>query len=1201
MYIDLVFTNCLLETQLKNALSFRCRLSVRVLHSGRRWYYQPQAIISERSGLIESSVVWFLSGMLRLHGYDHTTLSSIVGKPVTPLSWRIGDIVAPKVASNQSKSSATSSDSQTLMIGRVVAETSNAQSPPVASHSRQSGTVVVEFVSRAFADAVGIKSPGLLQGKSLETRRIRTSKLVHTTELHGSRLCIQPFSRNAKNDTFVVPMDPDLTPNISSPTAELGSTIVNEKMASDIEGLRCLDRSAIHSLAKECRKSSDTLASMFSAGLPDAIMFAISAVERLMNSLEPKDDLPSNLAALGSLANAIAEQLYGNARRTLESDDMEAELTVSQRATPWQNMPRNGRNHEHMQLRSNSHLLRVDERRGESQGLASSLQHRHNVLLSLMSRASRGSGAGPFANDATEVGIESFGQLPPALAQMREIPPFAFGASSDMIDYDDHMLAYVESPQNPLDPTTMDDDDNSTHANETAIATVNYKVSFLDTILRCHGSVSSAPLSGSVKQGGAAYAVFIRHLVRCGILFDSVEWTDALVHGHCKSVQLGAQSKGSAILRGVVDEEGTPLLMLAITLGCSGDLVAQLIKNGASVGNEAIVKAAMSNQPTVLSVLLQSTSYKVGSIDLELCSPEVRRLLFVTKTRQDDLSKKMADAAGNFMVRLLEKLLEVGLSSRQFRTTRIDMCSKVICEMLVGNVLLRALQVSQKAPLDPSQSEQGTNHEMTEQNDKVSSKDKWCDSTNLPLGLLGALPRFVLLEFFFSEVDRLTKYLLLCEDYLCSKEMADVASGLTFLSMLLTKFPQLRSSSEIERFGISEFVANHNVLSSNRIADILSKQLNIGLDVSSNPSGTGDESRYRSVPTITGGCVVLCPKKHHAVLHITRHSSFRCDICGSAVPKGEYIFGCRQCDYDECLHCTLRDEKRTLGVQMMIRELASDCHRMLTEEDTERKSIVDGDVAVEPIASDELRALSIRLLQRDLLAIKDLGALLTLPGRITVHEFLTGILPSLHACLIGHSYGGDGVLAHGGTAHRSKKARASSRSSYDGSPDSRHEYCREALRYMISDRTERAINCSVAEDDSSAKLSDVSSIEVKNGKQNEDDKSKKVNISYSAGASEMLRRLHQILSFYESVQGFSALPKKTSGPNLTLSPDDLQSLTKPVELMISPSPFDASEATASKSRSVVYAEPLIPFADLQLHVLRTYRVKDATYVSFCRR
>ena len=1074
------------------------------------------------------------------------------------------------------------------MIGRIAMDTSNVPSTSAMAGNRQHSTIVVEFVSRDFANAVGVKLTNA-STSTFETRRVKTSKLVHTTEIHGSNF---RFPSNQDRGKNLVASEPE---GFFDPI-ELFSTSVNEKVLVDIEAMRCLDRASIEALAKQCRRSSDTLASMFAAGLPDAIMEAISIVERQMNSLEPKDDLADNLTALGNLAIALTEQLYGNSLQLHDQEDMDVDINETEEVMPWQNIPRNVQNRDLAQANVNNagqrDSLREDDRSGDAQLLASSLQQRQNMLVSLMSRASRANGTG--TTDVTEVTFEPFG--PRVFAQTRSSSPFRFGGSNDPHHeddehaqaYEDQSLAFTASPLNQFRETSLNDDKKLQRDVEDEKMSL-CQGSSLDPLLRCIGSVSSIPPSGVTKQGGAAFAVFVRHLIRCGILFNSTQWTEALIAGHRRNYHTVSQ-KASTILRNVVDDEGTPILILAIKLGCSVDLIGCLIKHGVSVGKESIVHAAATNQPKTLSVLLQHTAYEEGSVDLELCTSEIRRLLKLTKTRQEELSKRMDDAAGGFMARLLVKLMEVGLSSRQIHNTRIDKCSKILCEILVGNVLLRALYMNQRSTSEPDEEK---NDGASNQIDQMIMLENGKCSAHLSQGLLGALPPPVFRDFLFQDTGNITKFFLLCEDYLCSKDMADVASGLTALALTLSKFPQLKLSSEMERFGISEFVSNHKVLSSNRIADILSKELNIGLDVSANLSVSQDATCGTAIPS----SVVLCPKKHKATLHITPHSSFRCDICTSAVPKGEFIFGCRQCDYDECLHCTLRDEKRTLGVQMVIRELASECYRILTDEGNEVNQVTDRLPGTKSLVQDELKSLSLRLIQRDVQVMKDLGNYLNIPGRITIHEFLSIILPSLHASIAGQTSNSDTLAGHKGTIHRSKKARAS-RGTPDDSLDSRMKFCKEALRHMISHRvgTNSKLHTVKLETESTKKCSDVSIDEDDN--EGNDDNGEKLDMSYCAGLSELLRRLHQILTFYESVPVLTMSIEKSSGQSATGN-GDLHELTKPIELLLSPS-FHETSGTSPKPQSVIYAEPLIPLADLQLHVIRAHRINDDAYMSYCQ-
>lgn len=156
-----------------------------------------------------------------------------------------------------------------------------------------------------------------------------------------------------------------------------------------------------------------------------------------------------------------------------------------------------------------------------------------------------------------------------------------------------------------------------------------------------------------------------------------------------------------------------------------------------------------------------------------------------------------------------------------------------------------------------------------------------------PQGLLGALPHAVLGDALFSDTSFSTTLLQLIEDYLCCKVASDVASGMSLLSTILSKFPCLRSSPEMSRYGMLEFVAFHRRRASDQL-DGLSRQLT----EESNASTGAARSRARARG------VVSCPKGHTAVLHVTRHSSFRCDLCGAGVDRGVTMMGCRQVSSD---------------------------------------------------------------------------------------------------------------------------------------------------------------------------------------------------------------------------------------------------------------------------------------------------------------
>ena len=1134
---------------------------------------------------------------------------------------RLGELVMlllRRMVPAEAKEGEENSASLGSLIGYIVPETlSVASSSSLSCQTRGSGTVAVEFANRAFGDAVGLKHSGLSPDSkfTIETRRIRTSKLVHAGVDCRNRK-VQAAGKEQDNEGMEMEDSKPAAaaPELSSDSEDLAAS-VSEKIQSEIAALGSLDRSAIDAVLKECKKSPEALASLFSAGLPDAILSAIRTAERQMNSLEPRDDLSEKLGGIGALVNSIADQLFGDPISAQSRDEMAAEFAIGQR--PEAASPNPPRSRDAISARRSlvrDVLARREARRereqnqDESQNLASSLQQRRSMLLSLMSRASHRSSSGAFLNDMAEALGEPrellMDQLSPSMASVRGLPPpFAFGPPSDLLGVGgDGEDAWDDAPmmdlaaggtsahQESSTSAVTNDNDSSDSADH------NVDSSFLDSILRCSRGISAAQLSGSLKQGGAAHSVFVRSIIGKGILVDKVEWVNALVDAHSRKIQPSSLARTTSLLRGVVDEEGTPLLQLAIALGCSTDVIARLIVLGASVGIPEITKAAQTDQPKTLALLLKHTSYKEGVIDLNQCSPEIAQVLAETKSRQSLLDKKMRDAAGSFMVRLVRKLFKIGLSSRRSDSSRIDLCSKVICEMLVGSVLLGALQQAQQAARasPAAAAEHDPDSDIPDRGGRFL-EDSASDLKHVPQGLLRTLPRSILGDCLFSDKGHVTAFLLIVEEYLSSKEMTDIAAGFSFLLILLRNFPQLKTCAEMERFGISEFVSSHNVLASNRIADILSKRFAVGLDVSASPGGTGEDQL-----DVSGVGTVVCPKKHTAVLHITRHSSFRCDVCGRGVDRGRPMHGCRECDWDLCEDC---NPTGLLVKCTAVRELTSECQRLLSDDSSTAADAATEDDGIDyanvlkdlsnvgAASSKELNELSLRLLQQDVLAARDLGDLLNDPGRITFHQFFSVILPAIHASLVGRPNNGDGAV------HRNKKAKvidASDSSATSESLDARLEFCRESLRHMVEDT--KASPLDTTQDTAIGKIAEGST------ENEETQDTGRVDITYCAGASEILRRLHQVLSFYEGVQVFSSSSEKAaSASSSSGKAGDLQTLTKPIELQLLPSEFDESEGVSPKGRSVVHAQLLIPFLDLQLHILRTYRSNDSVYVSYCRR
>jgi hypothetical protein len=245
------------------------------------------------------------------------------------------------------------------------------------------------------------------------------------------------------------------------------------------------------------------------------------------------------------------------------------------------------------------------------------------------------------------------------------------------------------------------------------------EASVLDSILRCRGDSSEA-LSGSLRQGGPTFFAFVRHLILHGILLNNHGWVKALTGYYQSKKSPSTQRSSSSILRNAVDEDGVPILQLAILLGCNTAIIKHLITCGTPVGVDEVKKAASTNQPQTLSLLLAHASYSDNSIQVEDCSDEVKKVLSKAKERQNQLDRQMREAAGTFIASVVKKLISLGLASRRNRSNRTVICSKVICGILVGDVLLRALQHAQK----PTDTQGETSSAVVDQSGRVPVEDK---------------------------------------------------------------------------------------------------------------------------------------------------------------------------------------------------------------------------------------------------------------------------------------------------------------------------------------------------------------------------------------------------------------------------------------------------------------------------------------------
>ena len=104
-------------------------------------------------------------------------------------------------------------------------------------------------------------------------------------------------------------------------------------------------------------------------------------------------------------------------------------------------------------------------------------------------------------------------------------------------------------------------------------------------------------------------------------------------------------------------------------------------------------------------------------------------------------------------------------------------------------------------------------------------------------------------------------------------------------------------------------------------------------------------------------------------------------------------------------------------------------------------------------------------------------------------------------------------------------------------------------------------------------------------------------------SSIALRRMQDILSFTENMSVQHVLwDKKRNGTHLSLNGSRLKSLTKPIQLVLSPwRPLHAYPSTVVVRDTTMFVEPLAPSIELERHVIRAGTIENEACLSFCRR
>ena len=1131
----------------------------------------------ESSGLTDSPGIWFLKGILRAHTYNEKTLELLVGKQVSASSWKIGDMVAPKKLKSLNHSEELCSHGVDEAIGQIVHESS--ASGPFPVRMRVSGSVNVVFVSKAFAESTSLQTGSSFKGNNiaLESRNVSISRLVHTSAFHGLSASQKP--RNGTRSKTRIVEDDDEVMDVDD---------MSDRLYSDFQRLKILDVPAIERITKECDKTSTSLVVLVEAGLPKFALQALDHVVKNIHISENDESLAKAISALGKLATRIAEKTFPNEccastvniqsenRKQNQQRTASEDFSSSNAASNENNSP--------LDLERSDPDLSAEEQ-SERITRSSSLIQRRRMLLTLMSRARRSGG-------------ESLGDI--ISREMHMLPSLEMSADAAEAFF----FAPPSAERNEDDNNRQDDGRLENSRPNECTTSVEGKGSLrcsseetlLDITFRGRGNDN--PGVGSSDERCNIPLVSIKSIVSMGILGNSLPWLKAFLNCFSKKVTQKNSTSEFPILKHAFDDDEMPLLQLAIAFGCSKSIIEELIRYGAPVRKNELQLAADIDLPDILSALLMHQIYSDGVIDLERCSPAISEVIRDTKKRQGAQNKNLRIEADSFLVSFTQKLVQISLKRRQQpQQNGNDILGRTIACALVGNIELCALRKRQKR-MPPGDIHMNDSNDAAIAEMHVSGMD--------PSGILQVIPLSILGRSLSKEPSHLTNLLLLIEDFLCSKGINDGCVGLTLLLTLLQRFPPLNQSIEMERYGFAELVDSHAALSLNRMTEISSRIAKRNLCESAT-----DENLF-SAPE-----VLFCPKKHVATLHITKHSSFRCDLCGVGVKCGAIMHGCRECDWDACETCTDKVEGGIVKWKF-VRELSSKCQELIsqntilradTPKDEDRRwaiRMVEGLKQLDN--TSDVNTLSIRLLQRDPDAIQGLACMLREKGRVTMHQFLMVILPALHSTLMGKSLSNE----QSNTGRRSKKPRVAgiesreNEGSINTREEERLEFAKEILKSLVNDSSPDKDPMGPQEEDQTNDLiQDDDGYFVANNEGFEEHtdtklpkKSEKV---LAKQLPELLRRLHQVLALHEDVSTLNVAHYSNKND---VSPGNLRSLKEVIKLRLRQQKFIGTQRQSlnQDARDVtIFAEPLVSVRDLSHQILKTASTTHPDYGVFCRK
>lgn len=1147
--------------------------SVRVLHNGRRWWYRPQSVLAEKSGLIEAPSIWLIRKMLRAHGLNSETLRPLWGEPVTATSWLVGDTVIPKGLVEKwgdgDDCKRRYAKVKFECFGKVV---SPATATSDVAGERSPNVVYVEAVDPLFWEYVGEKQDDDSPVGSSLVRKVECDKL-----LHAGIVCL---------DSSAGQTDSQHSPSMEAPLPSLSLS------TADIAAVAQLDLSAIERMTKECRGNNASLARAFSSGLAPAIIAGIDKAEQESRRQTDHNKLVPAIAALGSLCVVIARTLFPSQLPvdSMPSPSAEAggENTQSDDQSP-------GR----IPIDAFSHMERAP---------------RESLLSSLMS--------GARLNEPSRANIGGAGN--PHMDMLRPhfrnpsglLRPFDFAEQGDI-------SALLQDPRDDISPG------GAWNRLARIVAVQGRQLSAIDRSTegltasetqseqsRQEGMQRSAepdPLAHTIRRGGLqkSYAqgdkpsVVVNGVTRSaicnGILSQNATWFNKMFEPTRRRRSYSGQHSSQSALRNAKDEDGMPILEVAIHLGCSTDIVGSIIRGGAEIEATDIAKAAYSDQADVLKLLLQLCNCVDGIVDMSKCSSRVSAVIEEARLRQLDQEKNLQKDGEAFFKTVLTRLLDLALHClRQSRARGV--CHRAIVQTLIGRVLLKAMDRNRMEALKLSKPSLSSSPEsFADETDsgrvplfndaEMSGREVMCPSEiAADEGLLFLLPEALLLDSLGLgdlHVGNESKIVHILEPLLWSREVEDVALGLSLTTVMLKILKPESRAVLAERYGLHQIVSLHSKYAESFNIEKARLQAH--------------NEHSRNILARSG--VVMCPKMHAAVLHITRHSSFRCDLCGKGVERGFPMHGCRVCDWDAC-ECCINKKEGGIVKWRHVKCLAQECFRVLDSPTVQLASssrlplVTDADAGMDTLGQ--------KLRRCESEAVSELRSYLQTPGKLSMYEFINFILPPLHEVFVGPSRDlpevsssqSDSISSNEDRVDLTKRRKKKPRFSHDESHVSISTRQRKGFQQLVVR--------SLVVEPTKEMSAQASHLEMKEGKsdvERKDDPSdgrSRTADTASEGrnvavlSSELIRRIHEAIALFVA-------PSASYSEPHGYPTQSLQSLTKPIQLELVPSKFPGREGNAAVDSFRVYVEPLMPVSDLCLHIIRGTRVNAPRYRSFCER